>query len=104
MNVAYFEIGKKKNVVDVKNELEDLQKLVGGYIQAVPLNEKLLLVCDEDAKLKGKSVNAFVISSFGLAEEIAGNFFICGKDENEFVGLTADEIKYVDNFVVGRKL
>lgn len=43
--------------------LEKLQQMVGGYIEVVPYftsyeGERCIAFCDEEGKLKGKSVNA----------------------------------------------
>lgn len=39
------------------NELEALQKQVGGYIEAVPIGTGLVAVCNEEGRLKGLEHN-----------------------------------------------
>lgn len=43
--------------------LTECQRLVGGYVEVVPFfgqydNEKCIVLCDEEGKLKGKPLNA----------------------------------------------
>jgi len=64
-------------VVHQVPELEELQKFVGGYVEALTLsNGDVLYVC-EDGKLLNLPVNkmatAFWVASWGSEEEILGN-------------------------------
>ena len=36
----------------IENSLEGFQKAVGGYIEVHPFNDNLVVVCDEDGRLK----------------------------------------------------
>ena len=36
------------HVCNISNSLENLQKTVGGYIEAVPLTNKNVIICNED--------------------------------------------------------
>ena len=56
MTVLVIEPEKKPYVKDISSGLASLQKEVGGYIQAVyPYEEPVAIICDEAAKLKGRS-------------------------------------------------
>lgn len=57
MKVVVKEVGKKAEVREIANELEALQKIVGGYIEVVQVDSDVLMVCDEEGKLKGKPYN-----------------------------------------------
>lgn len=77
----------------VENDLESMQKLVGGYIEVVTISRdpKLILICDEEGLLKGKAINSSVpdLREFRYAPQmIAGDCFICGASEDgEFASL-----------------
>lgn len=45
-------------VFDRKPDLATLQKLVGGNIQAVPLWQNVVFVCDEEGRLKNYKLNS----------------------------------------------
>ena len=62
MKVVVKEPGKDPKIIELENELTPMQKLVGGYIQIVPLHgakpfPQVDLVCDEEGKFKGYPVN-----------------------------------------------
>lgn len=88
MKVFLIKEDGSSQVISVKNELPELQKLVGGYIETVTLNTDIVLVCDEEGLLKEKKQNPAL-------KDIAGDFFLCGIDGDEFRGLTDREIQLV---------
>ena len=64
--------------------LEELQEIVGGYIEVLYLNDKEILVCDEDGKLKGYGLNyeaTKVVQSNGISDYIVGDVLICSTKE-----------------------
>lgn len=78
MRAILKEVGKAPKIIEIENTLEALQETVGGYIQAVYLDEKTALICDEEGKLKGLPSN-FVTSR----DIIVGNaVFVCVGDED----------------------
>lgn len=64
-------------------ELEEVQRLVGGYIEIVNLGGEDVMVVDEEGKLKGKPVNtvATIIAHMRHAihhnDCIVGDVLIC---------------------------
>lgn len=84
MKVLIVEPGKRPIKADIDHTLHNLQKVVGGYIQAIyPWNDPVALVCDEEGLLKQLEFNRYV------APEVAifGTFFICGLSEEDFADL-----------------
>lgn len=69
-----------------KYPLEQLQEIVGGFIQIVPLDKTTVLVCDEDGKLKGYEVNGLATSILRdyypkTTDFIVGNVIVCKTNE-----------------------
>ena len=60
-------------------QLHILQNLVGGYIEVYPIREDLLLIIDEEGKLKDKPMNFFIPNDY-----IAGTAIFVGKDGEDF--------------------
>ena len=62
-------------------ELEELKEFVGGYIEIVQLNDKQLIVVNEEGKLKNLPHNPIATEAFYLAkgwhDTIVGNALIC---------------------------
>lgn len=88
MQVIYFEVGEEPRTLEVENKLEDLQELVGGWLEAFPLMDGLLLICNEEGKLIGLPLNRVMDG-----EPIAGNFFLCRSDGEDFASVTDDDIE-----------
>ena len=54
LNVLMVEPGKAPYETQIGNDLQSMQALVGGYIQAVyPYEEPVALICCESGKLDG---------------------------------------------------
>lgn len=67
------------HVCNISASLENLQKTVGGYIEAVPLTDKIVMICNEDGKLQHLEHN------FHLPfDTMVGTVIICGVDGDEF--------------------
>lgn len=76
-------------VIEVENELEALQSLVGGYIETVtmPIKPYHIIVCNEEGKLQRLPLNRQVGGDI-----IVGTFFITKSQGSEFVSLEQEEI------------
>ena len=59
--------------------LEQLQKMVGGWIEAVPVSENVRVICDEEGRLKGKPYNCTVN---GI--NFVGSIIVCGEGRGDF--------------------
>ena len=82
IRILYVQPGKYPEERFVANEVHPLQRLVGGYMQAVyPWSkDKVALVCNDSGKVDGLPLNR-CIEDYDV---IAGNFFICGFSGKKF--------------------
>ena len=89
MNVLMVEPGKAPYETQIGDDLQSMQALVGGYIQAVyPFEQPVALVCRESGKLDGLTLNRALRDADGdIYDIIAGNFFIAGLGESDFTDL-----------------
>ena len=92
MNVLMVESGKAPYEMQIGSDLQSMQALVGGYIQAVyPYEEPVALICNEDGKLDGLTLNRALRDADGdIYDIVAGNFFIVGLGQNDFTDLPHD--------------
>mgnify|MGYP004461370021 FL=1 len=101
IRVLLVKPGEKPKLATVEHTLENLQKLVGGYIEAVyPWDDPVGLVCDEDGIANGKALNRALLDEGGNPYDIIkGTFFICGLGEEDFCSIS-DEMaeKYAERF------
>ncbi len=103
MRVVLVEPGEKAVVKAIDGSLEGMQKTVGGYIEAIALDDKgTCLVCHEEGKLLDLPLNRALIDEDGRVEDIvAGTFFVCGTDEEDFASLDNETAqKYLKRFLM----
>ena len=76
MNVLMVEPGKAPYETQIGDDLQSMQALVGGYIQAVyPFEQPVALVCRESGKLDGLPLNRALRDADGdIYDIVAGNF------------------------------
>lgn len=80
--------------IDIENKLEELQKAVDGYIEAVrlPFQDSVMIV-NEEGLLLGLKIN--ILASEIANEPIVGNALILGVDGEEFTDITEDTSKFI---------
>ncbi len=87
MNILIVEPGKHPYLADIPHTLEDMQQVVGGHIEIVcPFTDPVVLVCDEEGKLKDYEPNRLIP---GL-DIIAGTFFLAGIDDDDLADIPED--------------
>lgn len=97
MNVLVVEPGIRPYEKEI-NGLRDMQKLVGGHIQAIyPFQDNAALVCNEEGIFQNLEFNRSVPErSYG---GVFGTFFVCGLGEEDFTSLTPEQVKtYTERF------
>ena len=91
-------------VANIKGDLESMQKIVGGYIEAVyPFDDQeIALVCNEEGKINGLMPNRFLLDrNNGICDYVCGDFFLCYApcDSENFESMPDNLIqKYIDKF------
>lgn len=95
MRVMMFKVGKKPYIKEIKENLEELQKLVGGYLETLTdLKNGVCLVFNEEGRLKGLPYNRDFVLSYGVVS-IVGDAFICGIEGDDFGDLTGEQVNYL---------
>ena len=92
IQVILCEPGKKARVTTIMNNLESLQKMVGGYIEAVyPFEDPVAIVCNEEGKINGFELNRSLRDESGKIYDIlAGSFLVVGLGEEDFASLSKE--------------
>ncbi len=101
MNVIVVEPGKQPYVKEIPDNLESLQKEVGGYIQAIyPYEDAVSIIRAEEGKLMGMPFNRALRDEDGnIYDVLVGKFLIVGLGENNFTSIPEDLIpKYKEIF------
>lgn len=92
MKILLVKPGAHPKVRDIPGDLNSMQELVGGLIQAIyPFPEPVALICNDAGKLIGLPMNRAVPE---IRDIICGDFFLCGApaSSSEFTSLTEDQI------------
>ena len=105
MQVIVVEPKKKPTAQDIGSDLESMQRIVGGSIEAIyPFEEPVALICNEEGKLLNLPLNRALRDDEGnVYDIISGTFFLCAAppDSNHFAGLTDQQVKtYMEWFAM----
>ena len=90
MKILVCEPGKHPYVKDIEPGLENLQAEVEGLIQAVYPHDDCALLCNEEGLFRDDLAWNRVVDKYG---PIKGTFFLCGLGEEDFIGLTDEQIE-----------
>lgn len=89
IKIVYQFPGNTSRITEIPNTLEAMQKLVGGYIETLSLPNGLVMVIDEEGRLKGRPDNIRCVQ----VGTIVGTVVITAAKGEEFVSLTAEQIQ-----------
>lgn len=85
------------HVTWVSDSLENLQKTVGGYIETVTLDNGVVLICNEEGKLRDMSYNFSALCSAHAydayvewREALYGTVIACGAEEDQLTDVPID--------------
>ena len=97
MNILRLCPGIQAEAITIPLPLEEMQKHVGGYIQAIyPFEDAAAIIYHEEGKLLGLEPNRAIRDpdTGELVDIICGTCFICGLGEDDFCSLTAEQFEY----------
>ena len=58
INVIYVEPGKTARTIEMKDELSEMQKLVGGLIEEyMPFADDVAIICNDETSYEKSSIN-----------------------------------------------
>ena len=77
----------------IANTLEALQEAVGGYIETVTLDNGVVLICNEEGRIRNMPYNFTLRRMRGVVtvqNAIFGTVIACGVDGDEFADIPID--------------
>ena len=99
MRVLVVEPECRPEVKEIDDSLSAMQEIVGGYIQAVhldDLDDSVVLVCNEEGKFMNLPANRGLRDKNGqMYDIVCGTFFLCNAppDSDHFTSLTSEQIE-----------
>ena len=89
--------GKEPELIETENTLEALQALVGGNIESVTIvPDRLVMLIDEEGKMKGKKGNFFFTK---LDDFIVGTAVFLGTDGEEFASIPGEYAEEIPGII-----
>lgn len=82
IKVVMCPVNRAPYVTNISDSLENLQKIVGGYIETVGIATDCVMVCNEEGRLIGLPDNRSV--SWLMPYSVQGDVFFCGVEGEEF--------------------
>lgn len=70
---------KDSKIIDVENSVAGIQKVIGGYFEAITIKEDACILCDEEGKIKRLKPNCIYNS-----ELIVGPVLVVGVKGEDF--------------------
>ena len=101
MNVLVVEPYKEPYEKEIDPGLESLQHEVGGDIECIyPFDDPVGIVCNEEGKLDGLTLNRSLRDEDGeIYDILAGTFLVVGLGEEDFKGLSKEQMdKFKEQF------
>ena len=101
IKVVMIEPGMFARTAEIFADLESMQEVVGGFIEAFyPFEEDVCIICSDEGKLLGMPLNRAVRSGDGdIIDVIAGPAFICDCSGENFASLNEEQIeRYTEMF------
>lgn len=89
-----------------EHSLENVQQFVGGYIEAIRVNESITMWLNEEGKMQGLEPNFVLVNKdVTVADTVVGNVLIAGTDsEGNDVSLTDEEITLLQEKFMSRTM
>ena len=97
IKVVIVEPLKAPRIEIIENTLEAMQKIVGGWIEPLNIADGIDIICNEEGKMNGLTLNRGLRTEGGeIWEVIAGTFLIAGFDDDtgHQISLTDEQAEY----------
>lgn len=90
IRVLYKQPGRMVRTMLIQNDLKRFQALVGGYIETVGVLKDVVMIVNEEGKIKGMEPN--FLYGFDL---IVGPAIFCRVDRDKLASLTEEQAEAV---------
>lgn len=92
MTIAMKEPGKALRTLFVPNELSLFQQLVDGYIETITLRDGLIMIVNEEGKIRDLEPNFYFAT---IDDDIRGTALFVGADGEEFAEIRPQDLEFL---------
>ena len=79
------------HITNISNTLENLQNIVGGYIETVTCSNGVVIICNEEGRLNMLPVNCTVFPrGWSARVTLVGDIIVVGSKGDEFADVPID--------------
>lgn len=87
---------------DIKNNLDEFQSIVGGYIETPFLgncftDNGIVVVINEDGKFRNLNPEIILVNGCNVIDTVVGNVVFVGLKNCDFVSLTDEQVDIITN-------
>ena len=79
------------------NTLDAFKEAVGGWIECVTIADDLVIICNEEGKLRGLPFNVEVLGAL-----LVGTIVVAGVKGDEFASLKSKHVPFVMRMLTGK--
>ena len=90
MKVVYKAVGQEPTIIDIAKNGDIMREFIDGYLEVVPFAHDVLVICDEEGKLKEKPLN---FKLFG--DDIVGDVLFVSHENGDFKELSQEQIDFI---------
>jgi hypothetical protein len=99
LKIVKVNVGEMPEVCEIKHSIEEMHKIVGGYLEAVRISDDIFMWVNESGVIDGLPLNFITFVHKGYlhpVHDIHGNAFFTGMDEfGETQSLTDRQVKRI---------
>ena len=88
---------------EIRNSLKELQRYVGGLIQAVHLTQSVIVICNDEGKLQQLPINRARIDNDQVIDYFVGNILCVRHSGEEFASIEPEDIEVIERCLVPLK-
>ena len=92
MKIIFKAPGRVPEIRNIDGSLKTLQELVGGNIEPITLHNGMVILCDEEGKLRGKEPNIWLER---IKDTLVGNVVFLGAEGEEFTDFPEEHLDAV---------
>ena len=108
LKVAYYKLNidtrtTEMEVIEIADTLEEMQKLVGGYVEVYPMEfeNNIILMYNKEGKFDSLHMSALVAADKRLSPEvICEDFFVCRASGEKIVSIEDDDMEYLKEHII----
>lgn len=90
-----------RELIDISTELEDLRYVIGGHLETVTLPDDIILICDEEGKLKYKAPTLIIKDTNGIIYDVVVGvvLFVSFDGVDDWTDLQNHQIEWLESHI-----